>query len=350
MKRLFGVLILAVAACTGADGTASTASTTTSLPPPTQDPGSATPAPPSTASAQAPSGSSAGTTTTASATNVSILPDGRPATFLAVTTDYEAVEVDTLTGAVIRSFGGRARAGDLHTDELPPNVVDAAWRTTSGSTILISECCEPAAGRINYLGEGDTLSDDYGDPAVPGWAVVTCPTSDQVILVGYRTAITTPDPTAASEQRVFLENDGSGIAAIGWAADGELIHWFDVAAGELVTWDPTGVDGDVIRMSMAWVREDQRLTGLEAQANGRLVSFLHTVGTNFFDIVETEVVTYGAGSGELADRTQIEPGSAFGGYDPTGLHFLYVTADGRVRWIGPDGTHTLAEGFIFASW
>jgi hypothetical protein len=278
------------------------------------------------------------------------LDDGRPATFLGVTTDYEAVEVDTATGEIVRSFGRRATAGDLDSAEFPPNAIDAVWRTTSGSMILVSECCEPAAGRINYLSRTGILSDDHHDPAASGWAVVPSPVSDDVILVGYATAITTPDPTALADQLVFLENDGSGVGAIGWNADATFIHWYDAATGELVTWDPTGAVGDVRRVPITWVDENQVLSGMEARATGELVSFLHTLGVDFFDIVETELVVYRAEDGEAINRLPVEPGSVFGGFDPSGDHFLYTTREGLVVWVSPDGPVSLAEGYLFASW
>ena len=53
---------------------------------------------------------------------------------------------------MIRSFGSRATAADIESaQEMAPNAIDAVWRTSDGRHILISECCEPAAGRINVL-------------------------------------------------------------------------------------------------------------------------------------------------------------------------------------------------------
>lgn len=348
VRRLAPSLFLLVAACLG-DGTGPIAS------PSTPAPSTSPPPPPSSTTTARPpdapsSTESPTTTTTTDPGGTPTLGDGPPATFLAVTTDYEAVEVDTATGEILRSFGQRATAADLDTGEIPPNVVDAVWRTTSGAMILVSECCEPAGGRINYLSRSGRLSDDHGEPHVAAWAVVPSPVSDAVILVGYATAITTPDPTAASDQLVFLENDGSGVGAIGWSADGGLVYWYDAFTGELVTWDPTASVGDVGRTPIDWVGDGQRLAGLEQGMDGALVSFLLTAGDDYFDIVETEMVAYRANDAEIVDRFVLEPGSVFGGFDPTGTHFIYTTRSGQVVWRGPDGLTPLADGFLFAGW
>jgi hypothetical protein len=350
VRRLAPSLFLLVAACLG-DGAGPTASPSTpapsTTPPPSLSSTTASRPPTATSTTDAPTTTA---TTTTGPGGTPTLEDGRPVTFLAVTNDYEAVEVDTATGEILRSFGQRATAADLDTGEFPPNVVDALWRTTSGAMILVSECCEPAGGRINYLGRSGRLSDDHGEPNVAAWAVVPSPVSDAVILVGYATAITTPDPTAASDQLVFLENDGSGVGAIGWSADGRLVYWYDAFTGELVTWDPTASVGDVGRTPVDWVGDGQRLAGLEQRMDGALVSFLLTAGDDYFDIVATEMVVYRANDAEIIDRFGLDPGSVFGGFDPTGTHFVYTTRSGQVMWKGPEGLTPLADGFLFAGW
>jgi hypothetical protein len=345
VRRLAPSLFLLVAACLG-DGAGPTASPSTpapsTTPPPSLSSTTASRPPTATSTTDAPTTTA---TTTTDPGGTPTLADGRPVTFLAVTNDYEAVEVDTATGEILRSFGQRAAAADLDTGEFPPNVVDALWRTTSGAMILVSECCEPAGGRINYLGRSGRLSDDHGEPNVAAWAVVPSPVSDAVILVGY-----TPEPTAASDQLVFLENDGSGVGAIGWSADGRLVYWYDAFTGELVTWDPTASVGDVGRTPVDWVGDGQRLAGLEQRMDGALVSFLLTAGDDYFDIVATEMVVYRANDAEIIDRFGLDPGSVFGGFDPTGTHFIYTTRSGQVMWKGPEGLTPLADGFLFAGW
>ena len=87
---------------------------------------------------------------------------------MAVTADYEAVEVDTATGAIVHRFGQRADAASLASgDEIAPNVVDGIWRSASGEAVLISECCEPAGGRITFLSADGTLDPAKMDDTTP---------------------------------------------------------------------------------------------------------------------------------------------------------------------------------------
>jgi hypothetical protein len=99
------------------------------------------------------------------------LDDGRPSTWVGVTADYEAVEVDTAGGDVIRSLGQVSTAEDVETAECAAcvNAIDAVWRTYDGSHILISECCEPAAGLIHVLTEDEIPLLPAGDRE-PWWA------------------------------------------------------------------------------------------------------------------------------------------------------------------------------------
>ncbi len=323
---------------------------------------------PTTTSATAPEPDEVTTTssTTTSTTTIPIptslvetLDDGRPATFLAVTTDYEAVEVGTETGEVVRSFGTRATAADLELEgEIAPNVVDAVWRTSNGRHILISECCEPAAGRINVLPPDGSLSDSYAESAADAWAALPSPVGSQVVLVGYFTTVVSPSesPGDACESAVFgdcwfgetfLENDGSGIAAIGWNHDGVLVHWYDPGSANLLSWD--SATGQLYRAPLTWVDDDQALVGLTGQSSGNVVSFLQSYGTSG-EIIGTEGVVYSPETGGLLASFDVPVGSVLGGYDSSGTYLIYTTADGVVEFQGLGRVGQLGSGYFFASW
>ncbi len=314
----------------------------------TADPATGEPTPGPTSTVGDGSASPSSTTSTPS---IATLEDGRPVTFIAVTDDYEAVEVDTATGEIVHSFGRRADADELaSSEEIYANVVDAAWRTRSGESILISECCEPAAGRIAVLTGGAALSPDYSEEALYAWAAVPSPRDDRAIVVGYSTGIVEVNGAKAVPVAQIVENDGSGIGAIGWSNDARLIYWYDQQSGELVTYDPSGPPEDnQAREPMTWIGPDQWLSGLAAQQSGNLVSFLHTFGPDH-GVISTEGIVYSPATAEIIARFPVETGARFGGYETSGKFLLYVDADGEVRWQGKGGTGSLGTGFIFASW
>jgi hypothetical protein len=296
-------------------------------------------------------------TTTAPESLVAILDDGRPATFIAVTTRYEAVEVSTETGQIVRSFGTRATAADLETEgEIAPNVVDAIWRTADGRYILISECCEPAAGRINLLPPDGTLSDTYEDSAANKWAALPSPVGANVVLVGYFTTLIGPIEQEECESPVsgacwsgetFLENDGSGIAAIGWNHDGVRVHWYDPESANLLTWDSQR--DQLLRAPLTWVGDDQSLVGLAGQASGNVVSFVHSYGADR-QIVDTEGVVFSPETGGVVAMFEVPTGSVLGGYEPSGTFLIYTRPDGTVEFQGLGRIGQLGQGFYFASW
>ena len=309
--------------------------------------------------AETTSPSSPSTSTTVLESRVPTLDDGRPATFLAVTTDYEAVEVSTETGEIVHSFGARARAADLEAEgEIAPNVVDAVWRTSDGRHILVSECCEPAAGRINLLPPDGSLSDSHQESAANAWAALPSPAGTQVILVGYFTSLVGPVDGSEEEcesaisgacwsGETFLENDGSGIAAIGWNHDGVRVHWYDRGSANLVTWDSSA--DQLSRAPLTWVGDDQALVGLTGQASGNVVSFLHTYGPDL-EILETEGIVYSPESGGVIATFEVPAGSLLGGYEPTGSYLIYITPDGIVEFQGRGRVESLGDGYYFATW
>lgn len=299
-----------------------------------------------------PSVSSSVPTTTSTVMLTSTFDDGRPSTYMAVTADYEAVEVDTATGAIVHRFGQRADAASLASgDEIAPNVVDGIWRSASGEAVLISECCEPAGGRITFLSADGTLDLDYREPTWNGWWVVPAATSDQVIITGYFTQVVNALEGPGGEGAVTLfENDGSGVGAIGWSPDGSSIHWYDESAGELVTWTWSDAGFEIeSAVPIEWVGPDQHLSGLDAQASGNIVSFL-TLWAPDGEPIETTGVVYSPETGELLAEFPVDAGSAFGGYDPSGRFLIYTTPAGAIMYQGSGRVGVLGDGYLFASW
>ncbi|MEA2002210.1 MAG: hypothetical protein U9N84_10065 [Actinomycetota bacterium] len=283
------------------------------------------------------------------------LADGRPATFIAVTDDFRAVEVDTATGEIIYVFGQTGTpAGVDAAEEMPPNVLVGAWRVRGGEVIGLSDCCEPAAGRLFFVGAGETLGEDpYSSSGQwnAGWTLSPSPTDNTFASIGYSLGLYDPTDLSTSGTGAWIDDESlgfpSGVAA--WTRDGSQLYWttqieqvtglasLDVADGE-----PSHVT------VLPWVGVHQYLDGIGTQPNGNLVGFLHTSNDDF-ETVESQGVVFSE-SGELLANFPVETGSLWGGYDQSGRFLIYVDGEGNVRWQGLGESGLLADGYIFASW
>ncbi len=284
-------------------------------------------------------------TTTTTTTTTVVEPDPvLPESWFGVTTDYEAVEVDTATGEIIRSLGQVATADDLANAECSAcvNVIDAVWRTFDGSHVLISECCEPAAGRIHLLTQDELPLDPFSDASTPlfFWTAAPAPDSLTVAFLGYQLLVGQVDDL---DQDSAIELERFPISNASWVPGHQLLHWlegdesgtylrtFDVESGELAS--------AVVDVLAGW-----NLAGLAVRASGDLV----VVRSQLDGGAESALVF--TNDGTLVDEFEVAPGARLGGYESTGEFLIYVADDTVVRWIGPDGDGVLAEGFVFASW
>jgi len=355
---VFGIVLVA-AACGGTSSEATPApATTTTAPVATTTSIAATTT--TTASSSGPTTTARPTTTTVPATTTTTrlaapgtisptpsLPDGRPRTFLAVTDDFEAVEVDTETGAVLRTIGQAGSRADLEAAEVAAavNVIDAVWRTVDGSILVVSECCEPAAGAIQVLTGTDPW--DIDAPTMPGWAAGASPITAEVAIVGYEVQVGRPDRWRYRDV-VDPEIIGYASGSPTWSRDGSRVFWIaEVPTNTGVRWVLAELDlttGEISDTVLDWVPEDARLAGLATRASGDLVT-----------IVTTDAFTYTEGAvmspdGALIEDFDIAEGSVLGGYDPTGTYLISVDGTGAVRWEGAGQSGPLADGYVFASW
>jgi hypothetical protein len=302
------------------------------------------------------------TSTTSSATTTTIAADP-PATFLAVTDDFRAVEVATATGEIIRDLGQLASRADFDDPgaEIAPNAIDALWRTADGTTVAVSECCEPAAGSIHYLGPDDVLTDDtrFATPGTHGWSAAPAPDANEFAVLGYSIAVLPADDVTADRYLLSVEIDAVGSWASGmptWSRDGQTVYWIgdDVGSSEapitLHSVDLTPEEPAASAVGLTWVQPGQALDGITTQASGNLVGFLRTIDPeSFFDDLETEGVVF-APTGELVTTFPVERGARLGGYDPSGRWLIYTDGDGVARWQGIGRSGELGPGYTFVSW
>ena len=295
------------------------------------------------------------TTTTTVGPTVPTLADGRPATFIGVTTSYLAVEVDTVTGEILHEFGQTGTAAEMAAaEEMPPNVLVGAWRTRDGSAVGLSDCCEPAAGRLFFLSAAGNLGPDPYSSSSPwnqGWMLSPSPVDNRFASLGYSLEIFDPEAPLESGEGVWIDEPSLGFpsSAAAWSRDGSRLYWIGLIekVAALATLEIPGEPTHVT--VLPWVGVNQSLDGIGSQASGNLVGFLHTRNDEF-EVVATEGVVFSPDNGELIATFPVETSSWWGGYDASGRFLIYVDGDDTVRWQGLGSTGSLADGFIFASW
>ena len=333
--RLVVVLLALVGACSSdAPGNSIPAETTTSI-----EDTTTTPATTSTTT------SSTTTTSTTQPTvdeGIAILEDGRPATWIGVTSDYEAVEVDTESGTVIRSLGQVATAEDVAEAECSAcvNAIDAAWRTFDGSYIVISECCEPAAGLIHVLDPSELPLESGSDDQRFFWSAAPSPASQTVAFLGYQLHIATLDDPGDD---VTLELERFPISNAAWSPDGATVRWLEDADGSVLLRSLVVATGEDTTVPMREL-DGWALAGLATGSSGELF-----VGRAPPDAAATSLLVF-TPEGVLVEEVPIEPGARLGGFDPSGSFLIYTADDGVVRWSGNGSGGELGDGFVHASW
>lgn len=348
------VMTLVVVGCGGDSATTSTAAPEPTTVAPTATVVTTTTSPPTTTSTTSVTSTTSATSTTAVAATPT-LDDGRPATFVAVTDDYQAVEVDTRTGQIVHVFGQTGTAAGVEAaDEMPPNVLVGAWRVRDGSTIGLSDCCEPAAGRLFFVEAGEDLgADPYSSSGSwnTGWTVSPSPIDNRFATLGYSLSVIDPGVTDDAGSGLWIDEPSLGFpdGAVAWTRDGSELYWIGridhvtaLATLDLAEGAPTHVT------VLPWVGVHQSLLGIGSQANGNLVGFLHTRDEDF-SIVATSGIVFST-SGAVLANFPVETGSTWGGYDPSGVFLIYADGEGTVRWQGLGNAGVLADGFVFASW
>ena len=371
MDRVFSTfltLALLTAACADAPGGAlpsstsrsSTAATTPTTYATTTEPTSPPTTVLTTTGTVAPSASTTSqptpTTQPAGLAFLPTLPDGRPTTFIGVTSDYVAVEVTTATGAIVHEFGQTGTREDVETAvEFGPNLITGAWRLRDGSMVGLVDCCEPVGGIIHYVAAREMI-DSRADATqgTDGWTLAASPASAEFARLGYLIGVFGPTDIGNDRVLLFVDEGDLGFPSgqIAWSPDGQAIYWIGIEFGggptTLNTVDLTAETAvPSVIAELTFVGEDQFLGNIATQISGNLVGFLHTQGDG--TITASIGVVFNP-AGELLHTFAVEPGSLLGSYDASGKYLIYVDGDGIVRWQGRGQAGELGVAYIHASW
>ncbi len=360
-------LALMLAACGGSDDPDAQSASTTTVAQVTTSTTTATSAPSTSTTTRPSTTTTTATTTTterrSTSTSAKIenpgpmipaegptLDDGRPATFLAVTAESTtAVEVDTVTGSIVREIGSTGNEGSG--SALEGNVVvDAWWDPASGHTI-ISTCCEPAAGDLTFLEAGEGYRyPTAGDSSGFGWDASVSPDGSFYLLTGYYVRV--QDAADPSEYVDLLEAfDGTGRHPA-WLRDRRgvaVAHPWDFEGGTELGWVEV-IELDEANRVISSIRHEvpEGVADLEVRADGRLVVLLGT--GQGYAAEGNRVVVMDPDTGDRLTEFDLGAESYGLSYDNTGTYLLYVTTAGEIRWQGAGRSGELADGFISADW
>jgi len=359
-----GLLLLVSAACGGAEPTEPAGGGTSSNAPSTSPSAQVTRSLGDATSTLAPPTSTTTTTTivrdgTPVPLDIARLDNGLPATFVGVTADGRAVEVDAATGAIVATIAVGADPAQAE-DEAPLDaIVQQVWRTADGEIFIVSECCEPAAGSLAYVPPGQTLTTDNRSDFKwdMAWTAAPSPFDSRIARAGLwidvgeagEKRIAAVDLTASEEPRY-------ASSVVAWHRSGGSVAWVannpgPAGGATLHHLDLSDAAAGVGETALGWVGPDQWLDGTGTQESGNFVAFLNT--RNHDAEVPATIATEGvvfSSVGELVATFPVETGSFWGGYDPSGKVLIYTDADDVVRWQGLGQSGVLAEGFIHASW
>lgn len=266
--------------------------------------------------------------------------DGRPAVFYAVTTDGRAVEVDTLSGTVLRELA----VADDPTGEGDPNgrYLDAVWPIPGGNgDVLIAECCEPAAGLLYRLASGGSIDDAAGS-GLFAWAGVHDARGERLATSGFVSQVRATDQSGADVTTVDLfESDGT-ISFVAWLTDRDGVVYAEPQEDRTVIrrFD-LDVDGNLAAASVFPVPYVAR--DLTVRADGNLV-LLATEN----DGIDRGIVLTPDGDLVTAFDTAVD--GQILDYGPRGLFVIELDDNGRATWQGVGQSGELGEGYLWVQW
>lgn len=283
-------------------------------------------------------------------------PEGLPESFIGVTTEWSVVEIDTISGKVVRTLAEAPVFPDEEPEGPEYNRISQAWWHRESQRLVIEEGPEPAAGNIFHFPAGrpyedirNQCSEDLdGVSCGYGWQAALSPNGDFVFHTGYFASITengqmAPSievaPTEANERGSFFYDpvflmDRPGVAFVEEWEQGRQLQIVELSGlGQVVERVTHELEFDIASIA---VRADGKLVLLEAKER--------------FGFKGDRAEVIDPDTGETLAEFSLEPGSNSLGYDPTGTYLLYIDGDGTARWQGRGESGVLAEGLIHADW
>jgi hypothetical protein len=272
------------------------------------------------------------------------LPDGRPATFWAITSvTYELVEVDTLTGDILGTYGGWPQIGGCDPDEgCFVQAIDSIDVGSDGA-LWITDCCEPAVGYIYRVEQGQILNPvdvdlQYGlHPELsPDQALVARSGLGQIEIV------------APGNGEVFgsygeIENGLSWSTPLAWLdAENLVIRVSEGNVGELRILDVSNPADPQARHFEGGPFGD--ILDADVRADGMILALLRSPD----DDVTGKV--YDPSTGVLVAEFDLPDTVDRIDYDASDTYLIASGSDNTVRWYGGGGGGEIGLGFVAVSW
>ncbi len=261
--------------------------------------------------------------------------DGRPASFFAITVEGAAVEVDTVSGRILREI---AQLDDPTSDVELPQVLVSIWPVAgTDGTVLLSDCCEPAAGNIYRLDADDRIDDPAEVWAGGGWEAVPDARGARVATSAYTSTVRADDGT---ETALF---DTPGVTSfVDWLRDRDGVVFAEPGENSTVIrrfdLDASGSVATAVEFTLPFSGRD-----LTVRADGNLVLLATEPDGVDRGIVFTP-------DGDLVTAFDTVAGGQILDYDARGLFVIQLDDDGNASWQGLGQSGTLGSGYLWVQW
>ena len=284
-----------------------------------------------------------------------VLPDGRPATFWAITTDDDKlVEVDTLTGAVIGTYGGWDDGAERDGAERDGAQRIDGVETGAYGRLWVTSCCEPAVGQIIKLESGGSI--------VPGETRPTLGSSPSVSPSGRLVAVA--GLTSVEVRRADGETGDSPVSVFRFPTSDGQPEPFLRPAGWID--DDTLIIEAVVETSTLWRLDisDPSDPLLSERSAGGLLPFVGTAVRSDGSVVAAAYASdsddpakstvmgwvYDMTTGERTAEFDLPDDTRDIDYDSTGTYLIVTGTNGVVTWYGAGQSGVIGQGFLAVSW
>jgi len=274
-----------------------------------------------------------------------------PLSFVAVTTDFVAVEIDTGSGAEVRTIESLGDGSDGS-----DNVIEAVWWDPAEGNVIVSAAPEPAGGALILL-EANQTFERSGQMWSDGWDAAVSPDGRLALTIGYQAQLKELKPRAgdglADPIEIAAIEDGLSFTPA-WLRDRRGVAFSRMASDddgwpsivELVELD---AENQVIARKTHAMTSP--LADLEVRADGKLIVLVaDAADRSISGWAGSQALVIDPDSGELITEFALEPGSHSLSYDNTGTYLLYVDGDGAVRWQGAGERELIGGSYLWADW
>ncbi len=263
-----------------------------------------------------------------------------PDSFFAIEIDGDAVEVNSSTGEVLNRIPGLGVDDD---EEIQSQVFDDLVSIPNSDQLLLSECCEPAAGFMGLLSGWNDFDLNSRVSGFNAWEVSPGPDGRHLAFSGYVRFVYEVGSEPVGIDDTIGASNGSN-PDVAWLRDRlgvAYLHRGNVpAVVEIIEFD-----ADYLPISRRNFELQGPASAFDVNADGNLVVVVNPPAGQ-----AASGQVYDPNTGELMAEFALEAGVFDLDYDVSGRFLAYVDRDGIARWQGGGNSGVLGEGYRAISW